>query len=192
MKLSDKITAARRTAGLTQEELALRAGITVRTIQRIESGESLPRLYTLRNIASALNVPLHDIDPTPESGTPVNNHPDEEHFLRLLCLSCFSYLVIPYVHFLIPQYMARKNQQLSHDARTLTRRILRGQIGWVILLHLSLLATLALNFVLKDYADGTRVIHYLWIVLGAYTVNVFTIASHLYRIKTVFALKTAI
>ena len=42
--------------GLTQEELADKTDISVRTIQRIENGEVDPRLYTLQSIALALEI----------------------------------------------------------------------------------------------------------------------------------------
>lgn len=40
---------------LTQEELAVKSGLSVRTIQRIESG-TIPRGYTLKTLASSLNI----------------------------------------------------------------------------------------------------------------------------------------
>ena len=42
--------------GLTQEELAERTEVSVRTIQRIENGDVDPRAYTLQMIAKALEV----------------------------------------------------------------------------------------------------------------------------------------
>jgi transcriptional regulator with XRE-family HTH domain len=43
MTLAEKIVAARKRKGYTQEELADLAAVAVRTIQRIESGETIPR-----------------------------------------------------------------------------------------------------------------------------------------------------
>lgn len=54
-----KIADIRRRKGMTQEELAERASINVRTIQRIESGEVDSRLYTITVIANALEVEEH-------------------------------------------------------------------------------------------------------------------------------------
>src|SRR5262249_27888484 len=47
----------RLAAGLTQEALAERAGLGVRTIQGLEEGESRPRRATLRRLAAALALP---------------------------------------------------------------------------------------------------------------------------------------
>ena len=51
-----KIKELRESKGLSQEELCENSGISLRTIQRIENGESVPRGSTLKTIASSLNV----------------------------------------------------------------------------------------------------------------------------------------
>ena len=54
--LGKKITELRKQRGLTQEELVERCNVTVRTIQRIESGETTPRIYTIKTILNALGL----------------------------------------------------------------------------------------------------------------------------------------
>ena len=54
--LGKKITELRKQKGLTQEELIKRCNVTVRTIQRIESGETTPRIYTIKTILNALGL----------------------------------------------------------------------------------------------------------------------------------------
>ena len=49
-----KIKDLRVLKGLTQEDLAERTQLSVRTIQRIEKGEVDPRTYTLNLLAEAL------------------------------------------------------------------------------------------------------------------------------------------
>jgi len=56
MKTGQLIKELRLKKGITQEDLASRTEISVRTIQRIENGEVDPRAYTLQSIASALEV----------------------------------------------------------------------------------------------------------------------------------------
>lgn len=53
-ELGQKISALRKSKGLTQEELVDRCNISVRTIQRIETGEVNPRSYTVKTILEAL------------------------------------------------------------------------------------------------------------------------------------------
>jgi transcriptional regulator with XRE-family HTH domain len=54
MDLGDKIKVARAQKGLTQKELAQRAKLTERTIQRIENHEVEPSVYSLNKISEIL------------------------------------------------------------------------------------------------------------------------------------------
>ena len=51
--ISDAVARARRRAGLSQRELAVRAGLTQAAVSRLESGDRLPRLETLQALAEA-------------------------------------------------------------------------------------------------------------------------------------------
>lgn len=53
-ELGKKITALRTAKGLTQEELVEKSKVSVRTIQRIEAGEVMPRMYTVKILLEAL------------------------------------------------------------------------------------------------------------------------------------------
>jgi len=59
MDFSAKLSQTRKAKGLTQEEVAEKCNLNVRTIQRIESGAVKPREYTKRLIAEALGFELH-------------------------------------------------------------------------------------------------------------------------------------
>ena len=54
--LGKKIIELRKQKGLTQEDLVEKCNITVRTIQRIEAGETTPRIYTIKIILNALGL----------------------------------------------------------------------------------------------------------------------------------------
>jgi transcriptional regulator with XRE-family HTH domain len=55
VSIARKIIAARTAAGLTQAELAKRAGIRQETICRLESGKHSPTVRTVDKIDRALN-----------------------------------------------------------------------------------------------------------------------------------------
>jgi transcriptional regulator with XRE-family HTH domain len=60
--LKEKLKEERRRAGLTQGELAEKAGVGINTIVRIETGEiEEPRVSTLRKLASALGLEVRDL-----------------------------------------------------------------------------------------------------------------------------------
>lgn len=53
----------RENAGLTQEDLARKAGLTLSGLRQVETGRREPRLATAQAIASALGVPIEQIWP---------------------------------------------------------------------------------------------------------------------------------
>ena len=60
-ELGKKILELRKQKGFTQEELVEQCNISVRTIQRIEAGEVMPRSYTVKTILSALDFDLEQL-----------------------------------------------------------------------------------------------------------------------------------
>ena len=186
-----KIAELRKHRGLTQEELADKTGLTVRTIQRIENGESVPRSFTLKAIAAELNVPFEELMATPVAGTQskAGVMPDENrvHFLQMLTLSCFSYIVVPFVHFLIPGWILKKRPELDATARRFANGLIRHQVYWVISFHLTMLLTVAWNLSIKKGLASLPIISYLNILFLFYIVNALLIAGGLLRLrKSVF------
>jgi uncharacterized Tic20 family protein/DNA-binding XRE family transcriptional regulator len=94
-QLGNKIQELRKEKGMTQEDLAEKTGLSVRTIQRIESGEVDPRTYTLHQIADALGIDITELtkDPGEEDDQPGKK--DERKWLTLLHLSGFLVLLFP-------------------------------------------------------------------------------------------------
>ncbi len=92
MKTGELIRQLRLQKGMTQEELAAKTDISVRTIQRIENNEVDPRAFTLQAIAAALEVEFEALNAA-EAATPT---PDRESFwIPLLHLSGLLLLIIP-------------------------------------------------------------------------------------------------
>lgn len=60
-ELGKRIIALRKEQNLTQEELVEKSHVSVRTIQRIESGEVMPRLSTVKILFEALGVKYESI-----------------------------------------------------------------------------------------------------------------------------------
>jgi transcriptional regulator with XRE-family HTH domain len=52
--------------GLTQQQLADEAGVTLRTIQRIENGEVKPSLHSLNSLGRVLNADFSELSPKSE------------------------------------------------------------------------------------------------------------------------------
>ena len=60
MKIGEKIKIARKRAGMTQEQLGQKIGVTGVAVMRYERGERQPKVETLLSIAHHLNVPITD------------------------------------------------------------------------------------------------------------------------------------
>lgn len=169
------IAEGRHKLGMTQEQLADRAGITVRTVQRIENGQTVPRTYTVHALAEALQVPFGDFYTT--SAPPSDS--DAVHFLHILHLSCFSYLVVPWVHAIIPAYILKRHPQLSPETRTIAQRIIRRQLYWTIALQGMMLLTLAFNLLQAVWNPSPFFISYFIPAGAMYLLNAVLILQQL-------------
>lgn len=63
---------------MTQQTLATRAGVAVRTVARIESGEDV-RLGTLVRLADALNTTAVDLISAHKQAAAIANHANDGH-----------------------------------------------------------------------------------------------------------------
>jgi len=79
-ELGRRLTALRKEKNFTQEELVEKSHVSVRTIQRIEAGEVLPRMITVRILLEALgesyesfSTKQNQVMETPKSNLPTTN-----------------------------------------------------------------------------------------------------------------------
>ena len=187
MNVNTRIIKARKEKGYTQEELAELAKVTVRTIQRIESSKNAPRSYTLKAIAHALGLTYEELTACEEKQAPVAATPSSEnniHFLKLFNLSCFSYLLIPFVHFLVPVWLLKKQTSLDNNSTNIAKKMIRQQIWWVAGLHLLMLATLFYNYIQVSVTGNRQYyVNYLAPFLFMYLLNAGIIIYHQFRIQ---------
>ena len=59
--ISEFVKNGRLSKGLTQKELSEKTNISIRSIQRIENAELIPRSYTLKTIAEALGISMDSL-----------------------------------------------------------------------------------------------------------------------------------
>ena len=69
--IAGKVKESRLAKGYTQQELSDLSNISVRSIQRIENGEILPRSYTLKTLSSILEISLETIQTTLPVSAPI-------------------------------------------------------------------------------------------------------------------------
>lgn len=61
MSVKTKLKTTRQKQGLTQVQIAEKAGISTRQYQRYEAGERMPRADTAKLIAKALNSTIEEL-----------------------------------------------------------------------------------------------------------------------------------
>jgi transcriptional regulator with XRE-family HTH domain len=128
-ELAQKIKELRTRKGLSQEKLAETAQINLRTIQRIEGGETEPRGDTLKRIANALNVtPDELIDWTEQ---------EDKGLLVFLNLSALSFIAFPLLGVIVPLAIWILKKDKITNTKEIGRRLLNFQISWCLILFLS-------------------------------------------------------
>jgi transcriptional regulator with XRE-family HTH domain len=70
--ISEFVKNGRLSKGLTQKELSERTNVSVRSIQRIENAELIPRSYTLKTIAEALGISFDSLQLSEDEKTAIS------------------------------------------------------------------------------------------------------------------------
>ena len=119
-----KLVEYREMLNLTQEELSKKSGISVRTIQRIESGID-PKGYTLRTLAEVLGINEVDLIKKKNLVKKANSN-----LVNLINLSSLIVVFIPIASFLLPLIITLIKKQLN----SLTKQIITIQILWTFIM----------------------------------------------------------
>ena len=120
--LSEKLKELRGTKGLSQEQLSDMSGISIRTIQRIEGGKTIPTGDTLKRISTALDASI--------DGLVIHEMKDDQGYLLLITLSAVSYILHPFLGILLPTLLwyFKRNKILRADETG--RKLISFQITW--------------------------------------------------------------
>lgn len=133
-----KLKTIRELQNLTQEELSEKSGVSVRTIQRIESGKE-PKGYTLRVLAQTFGIDEKElqsnsfkIENKEESNKNaiVNDEVISPNYskIKLINLSSIPFIIIPPLNILVPLVLMLAMKQKN----TLTKQLISVQIMWTI------------------------------------------------------------
>ena len=61
MSFAEQLINARKMRHLSQQQLAQRSGVSQQAISKLETGRSSPSEYTIRQLATALRIPLSEL-----------------------------------------------------------------------------------------------------------------------------------
>ena len=132
--LAKKIKELRIRQGFSQETLAYETNLGLRTIQRIENGESEPRGDTLQKISRVLKTsPDELLDWSIEK---------DRGFLLLLALSPLSFLIFPLLGIIAPLVLWITKRNKIDGVDRYGKKILNFQITWGVLIFLAYLLSI--------------------------------------------------
>jgi uncharacterized Tic20 family protein len=138
--IAKKIVHFRKLKGITQESLAEVTGLNVRTIQRIESGEVDPRLYTLKSIADALDVNLEELLPEPTQ--------HELNQIAALHVTPIAFFFFPIIgNVMVPFIFWMLKREDVNGINKHGKDILNGQLTYSIIVGLLLVIAIGLLMV---------------------------------------------
>lgn len=144
MSISKSILKFRNQKGFSQEKLANESGISLRTIQRIESGSSKPTGFTLNAIAKGLETTIETL---------VEDSHSEIDFLERISwinISGLFGMILPFGNFIFPFLQWRK-YRFHSEINEVGKRILNFQLFWTIAASLCFLIVPMIQYATIQY-----------------------------------------
>ena len=124
--LAKRLKELRNQRGMSQEVLADESGLSMRTIQRIENGETNPTGESLKRLSNALNVnPDELIDWSIK---------EDKRYLTFLNLSALTFLFFPLLGILIPFILWTSRKGKIKNINKLGKDLINFEITWTLLL----------------------------------------------------------
>src|SRR5690349_10740178 len=125
-EIGKRVVAERVRLGMSQEELAGESLLSLRTIQRIESGQTSPRGDTLKRLAGVLKVPVEEL---------IDSELQEDpNLVVLMNLTQLAFLAFPLLGLIIPLIIWLTNRNRIRDVDEVGQSILNFQTSWSVLL----------------------------------------------------------
>ena len=157
ISLADLLLTQRKRLGLSQEELAEAAKLSLRTVQRLEKGASLPRGFTLQALAQALQLPVEALTTLPAAAS----HPPEmlsearaaelpastpaedvPRYVALMYLSALSYVVLPGANIILPLWLRYRKRHVP-QIQAAGSQLLNFELVWSVVTYGCYLVLLA-------------------------------------------------
>jgi len=153
------LTKYREKLNLTQEGLAEKSGVSVRTIQRIEAGTK-PKGHSLNVLAQALNVSKEQL--IEKRDEPSFNY----KLTKLINLSSLPFVIIPLANIAIPLLIMYYKKEVN----SLTKQVVSVQILWTIL---SVVLFLLSPFISRIFSSENKLT--LIVLIVSILTNIFII-----------------
>ena len=170
--LATRVKENRTRSGMSQEALADKTGLSHRTIQRIENGESNPTGDTLQRLSTALGVNPDDLmDWTIK---------EDNGYLIFMNIAALSFVIFPILGILIPFIMWTSKKDQLKDVHKIGVRLINFEITWFVFLFLiPLLLFLSVKTGLLENLNLSTIII---VTVAMYLLNIVAITMNTFRI----------
>ena len=157
----------RERLNLTQKELSEQSGISVRTIQRIEAGDS-PKGYTLKTLAKTLGIAENELLDKNQTIYP------NTQLLKYINLITLPFIILPPLNIVAPLVLMYYKKEWT----SIAKQIIDIQIIWLLASAILVLLSSFLKRVIGDDSSITLII--ICIVLA---INLFIIFRNAFEIE---------
>ncbi|OIQ26995.1 MAG: hypothetical protein BM564_13525 [Bacteroidetes bacterium MedPE-SWsnd-G2] len=172
-QLAKRIKNLRIKSGMSQEYLAEESGLSLRTIQRIENGETNPTADSLKRLSNALNANPDDLLDWAII--------EDNKYLNYLNLSALTFLFFPLLGIIIPFMMWSSKRGKIKNIDKLGKDLINFEITWTILLcALPLIFVLIAQF---GFIESMSLKAIFITILTMYGVNLIFILCNSFRIN---------
>ncbi|WP_282165623.1 helix-turn-helix domain-containing protein [Cellulophaga baltica] len=180
LDLAQRVKKLRHRKGISQEVLAEESGLSLRTIQRIENRDTVPRGDTLKRLAIALET-------SPDEIIDWKIHEDK-NYLILMSLSSLGFLMFPILGIIIPLAMWIAKKDKIKNVNELGKSILNFQISWTLFLFLSYILLAIIFFTLIVSSSNSAMSIIIWqswipVTLIFYLYNIIAIIRNTTKIN---------
>lgn len=179
--LGAKLKALRIKKGFSQDELAESAGVSLRTVQRMENAEAIPRMDTVRRLFQIFGMSPDEVLDWTQT--------EDKGYLLGMNLSGLAFLLIPLFGVVLPIVLWMSRKDKIAGVNELGRNLVNFQLTWTAFYYLAL----TLNGWLTKYlmrmgdVDASVVVNGIWIrsgiIIAVYSFIVMMILWNTYRIQ---------
>lgn len=172
--ISIKVKELRLKRGMSQETLAEESGLSRRTIQRIELGESNPNGDSLKRLADALQVNSDELIDWAIK--------EDRRYLTFLNLSAISFIFFPLLGILIPFILWTTKKDKIKNINSNAKALINFQITWNIMLFFIPIVLLILSRI--DFIKGITMSTFIVVIVVLYVYNFLSIVINTVRISS--------
>lgn len=122
--LSNQIKRIREQKGYSQERLAELSGLSLRTVQRVENGETQPRGDTLNRLTDALGVSMDKIMEWKKE--------EDKTYLSVVNFSALTFILFPLMGIILPLILWITKKDKIQRLNRVGKDLLNFQITWTI------------------------------------------------------------